>query len=84
MRVAFYYGALREPNDRTNPYGNLLVDALARQGVEAEFVLDHSASWLRANTVKSHQPTTGSIAPSNIRRETPSRCRVQSSHMQPR
>ncbi len=52
MRVAFYYGALREPNDQTNPYGNLLVDALARHGVEAEFVLEHSASWLRANTVK--------------------------------
>ncbi len=49
MRVAFYYGTLREPNDQTNPYGNLLADALARQGVEVEYVLDHSTDWLRAN-----------------------------------
>lgn len=49
MRVAFYYGSLREPNDETNPYGNLLADALARQGVEVEYVLDHGEAWLRAN-----------------------------------
>ena len=49
MRVAFYYGSLREPNDQTNPYGNLLADALARHGVEVEYVLDHSEAWLRAN-----------------------------------
>jgi glycosyltransferase involved in cell wall biosynthesis len=49
MRVAFYYGSLREPNDQTNPYGNLLADALGRQGVEVEYVLDHSEAWLRAN-----------------------------------
>lgn len=49
MRVAFYYGTLREPNDQTNPYGNLLADALVRHGVDVEYVLDHSESWLRAN-----------------------------------
>ncbi len=49
MRVAFYYGTLRQPNDETNPYGNLLADALARLGVEVEYVLDHSEAWLRAN-----------------------------------
>jgi glycosyltransferase involved in cell wall biosynthesis len=49
VRVAFYYGTYREPNDQTNPYGNLLADALARQGVEVEYVLDHDAAWLRAN-----------------------------------
>ena len=49
VRVAFYYGTLREPNDQTNPYGNLLADALARHGVEVEYVLEHSEAWLRAN-----------------------------------
>ena len=49
MRVAFYYGSFREPNDQTNPYGNLLADALARHDVEVEYVLDHSEAWLRAN-----------------------------------
>jgi beta-1,4-mannosyltransferase len=49
VRVAFYYGTLREPNDQTNPYGNLLADALASQGVEVEYVLDHSEEWIRAN-----------------------------------
>src|SRR4029079_8965129 len=45
----FYYGTFREPNDQTNPYGNLLADALARHGAEVEHVLEHSAEWLRAN-----------------------------------
>jgi beta-1,4-mannosyltransferase len=49
VRVAFYYGTLREPNDQTNPYGNLLADALARHGVDVEYVVDHSEPWLRAN-----------------------------------
>ncbi len=49
MRVAFYYGGPREPNDQTNPYGNLLADALARHGVEVEYVEDHSEAWIRAN-----------------------------------
>ena len=49
-RVAFYYGvAEREPNDQTNPYGNLLADALERQGAEVVFVDRHDTDWLRAN-----------------------------------
>ena len=47
-RVAFYYGVpAREPNDQTNPYGNLLVDALARLGVEATYTDRHDEAWIR-------------------------------------
>jgi glycosyltransferase involved in cell wall biosynthesis len=49
-RVAFYYGtAEREPNDQTNPYGNLLADGLARQGAEVTYVDRHDERWLREN-----------------------------------
>ena len=48
VRVAFYYGTpKREPNDQTNPYGNLLADALARLGVEVTYVDRHDEPWLR-------------------------------------
>jgi glycosyltransferase involved in cell wall biosynthesis len=47
-RVAFYYGvAAREPNDETNPYGNLLADALARLGVEVTYAHRHDADWIQ-------------------------------------
>ena len=47
-RVAFYYGVpAREPNDQTNPYGNLLADALARLGVEVTYTDRHDAAWIR-------------------------------------
>ncbi len=44
LRIGFYYGGAREPNDRTNPYGNLLADALGRAGVEVRYetVLDEA------------------------------------------
>ena len=44
LRVGFYYGGAREPNDQTNPYGNLLADALGRAGVAVtyETVLDEA------------------------------------------
>ena len=44
LRIAFYYGGPREPNDQTNPYGNLLADALGRAGVEVRYetVLDEA------------------------------------------
>jgi beta-1,4-mannosyltransferase len=49
-RVAFYYGVSeRQPNDRTNPYGNLLADALERLGAEVVFVDRHDAAFLREN-----------------------------------
>jgi glycosyltransferase involved in cell wall biosynthesis len=49
-RVAFYYGVpAREPNDQTNPYGNLLVDALERQGAHVVYVDRHDEAWLREN-----------------------------------
>lgn len=43
-RIGFFYGGPREPDDQTNPYGNLLADALGRAGVEAtyETVLDEA------------------------------------------
>lgn len=34
LRIGFYYGGPREPNDQTNPYGNLLADARGRAGVD--------------------------------------------------
>jgi beta-1,4-mannosyltransferase len=37
LRIGFYYGGPREPNDRTNPYGNLLADALGRTGVDVRY-----------------------------------------------
>lgn len=44
LRIGFYYGGPREPNDQTNPYGNLLADALGRAGVEVRYetVLDEA------------------------------------------
>ena len=47
-RVAFYYAVpAREPNDQTNPYGNLLADGLARVGVEVTYVDRHGEAWIR-------------------------------------
>lgn len=36
-RVGFWYGGPRAPNDETNPYGNLLADALGRAGVDVSY-----------------------------------------------
>lgn len=43
-RIGFFYGGPREPNDQTNPYGNLLADALGRVGVDVtyETVIDEA------------------------------------------
>lgn len=49
-RVAFYYGMpTRKPNDQTNPYGNLLADALVDLGAEVTYVDRHDEHWLREN-----------------------------------
>ena len=48
VRVAFYYGVpAREPNDQTNPYGNLLVDALGNLGVQVTYTDRHDEAWIR-------------------------------------
>jgi beta-1,4-mannosyltransferase len=48
VRVAFYYGTSeRQPNEETNPYGNLLADGLARLGVAVTYVDRHDEAWLR-------------------------------------
>ena len=46
LRVAFYYGGPREPNDQTNPYGGLLADALGRAGVKVTFETAFDEAWL--------------------------------------
>ncbi len=47
-RVAFYYGVpVRQPNEDTNPYGNLLADGLARLGVDVTYSDRHDEAWIR-------------------------------------
>src|SRR5688572_5247444 len=52
MRVAFYYNlAARLPKDdpRNNPYGELLIEALERRGVQVEYTIHFDEAFLAAN-----------------------------------
>jgi beta-1,4-mannosyltransferase len=49
-RIGFFYGGPREPDDQTNPYGNLLADALGRVGMDVSYetILDEAFLHERA------------------------------------
>ena len=75
LTVAFYYGGPREPNDQTNPYGNLLADGLAARGVAVTFETRFDEAFFEENAglidvLHLHWPSHEYNRPDRLETET--------------
>ena len=80
LRVAFYYGGPREPDDQTNPYGGRLADALGRLGVDVRFETVLDEAWVGqhvglVDVLHYHWPSHEYTSPDSDRATTEARMR---------
>lgn len=75
LSVAFYYGGPREPNDQTNPYGNLLADGLTDRGATVSFETRYDEAFFEENVgridvLHLHWPSHEYNRPDRLETET--------------